>query len=150
MNPPLASSSETPSTPRRKRLAALALLAFMFLLGIVAGVGGGALILRHRLQQRLFSLSNVSGPADLFMDRLEKEIDSGMKLSADEQAVVKAELNVTRGQIQGIRQRTVTDLRSTARETLDRIKAKLPEEKRDELEAKARERLAPWSLLQDK
>lgn len=31
------------------------------------------------------------------MDRLEKEIDSGMKLSADEQAVVKAELNVTRG-----------------------------------------------------
>jgi len=39
---------------------------------------------------------------------------------------------------------------STPRETLDRIKAKLPEEKRDELEVKARERLAPWGLLQEK
>ena len=146
MNP----SPATPVAPRRNRWVALALLALMFVLGIITGIGGGALVLRHRLQQRVFSLAKSPGPGDLLIDRLEKEMSSGLKLTPDEQSMVNSELAVTRDQIHSIRQRTVLDLRATARETLDRIKSKLPTEKRDELESKARERLTPWGLWQEK
>ncbi len=142
--------SESSPAPRRKRWAALALLALMFLLGIITGVGGGALVLRHRLQQRAFSIGKSPGASDLFIDRLEKEMSSGMNLTSDEKAVVKSELAVTRDQVHSIRQRAVLDLRATTRETLDRIKSKLPTEKRESLEARARERLGPWGLLPEK
>ena len=143
MNPP----SESSPAPRRKRWAAIALLALMFLLGIITGVGGGALVLRHRLQQRAFSLGKSPGPGDLFIDRIEKEMTSRLALTDEEKSTVKSELAVTRDQVQAIRQRAVLDLRTTTRETLDRIKSKLPAEKRGLLESKARERLGPWGLL---
>lgn len=139
--------SESSPAPRRKRWAALALLALMFLLGIITGVSGGALVLRHRLQQRAFSIGKSPGASDLFIDRLEKDMSSGMNLTNDEKAAVRSELAVTRDQVHAIRQRAVLDLRVTTRETLDRIKSKLPMEKRDSLEARARERLGPWGLL---
>lgn len=139
--------SEPSPAPRRKRWAALALLALMFMLGIITGVGGGALVLRHRLQQRVLSLGKSPGPGDLFIDRLEKEMTSGLALTSEEQSIVKSELAVTRDQVHTIRQRTVIDLRTTTRETLDRIKSKLPMEKREPLESRARERLGPWGLL---
>lgn len=140
-------SSESSPAPRRKRLAALALLALMFLLGVIAGVGGGALVLRHRLQQRAFSLGKSPAASDLFIDRLEKEMSSGMDLTNEEKAVVGSELAVTREQVHAIRQRAVLDLRTTTRDTLDRIKSKLPIEKRESMESRARERLGPWGLL---
>ncbi len=139
--------SESSPAPRRKRWAALALLALMFLLGIITGVGGGALVLRHRLQQRAFSLGKSPAASDLFIDRLEKEMSSGMDLTIEEKAVVKSEMSVTRDQVHAIRQRAVIDLRTTTRDTLDRIKSKLPVEKRESMESKARERLGPWGLL---
>lgn len=149
MNSSAEVKSATSSAPRRRRWVAVALLVLMFFLGIVTGVGGGALVLRHRLQQRMLNLTKAA-PSDALIDHFEKEIDSSMKLSDDERAAVKSELAITRDQVAEIRQRTVIELRATTRDSLDRIKAKLPNDKREVLEGKARERLAPWGLLPEK
>ena len=139
---------EIPRAPRRNRCTAIGLLVLMFILGIVTGVGGGALVLRHKLRQQAFSLTNDRSPGDYAIKRAEKEISKGLKLSTDELTAVKAELEITRDRIHEIRRRTVTDVRATILDTIERIKARLPSDKRAMLDEKARKHLTPWGVYQ--
>lgn len=131
------------TAPRTGRWKALCLLALVFVLGIVIGVGGGALVVRRTLQQKIAS-GTVGTP---LLDHLEKELVSHLELTPTEQAAIAPEFEITRHQIQIHRLEMLKNLRETSEDTLERIKSKLPLEKQILLEQAARKRLAPWGLL---
>jgi cell division protein FtsB len=128
------------------RWKAIAVLVVVFLLGLVAGIGGTALVVRRTLQKQI-ATGMVGTP---LIDRLEKEMKTTLHLTPAEQTAVGAELDITRHQLIERRQHMIEGLRTTSEDTLSRIKAHLPPDKQAMLEERARNRLAPWGLLNKK
>ena len=122
------------------------MLVIVFVLGIVIGVGGAALVVRRTLQEKIAS----GTVGNNVLDHLEKELSSRLKLTPAEQAAVAPEFEITRHQIQSHRLEMLKVMRETSEDTLQRIKSKLPPEKQILLDDAARKRLAPWGLLQSK
>ncbi len=133
--------SESP--PPARRWKAIGLLVIVFLLGIILGVGGGALVVRRTLQQKIAT----GALGNTLLDHLQKELITHLKLTPAEQAAIAPEFEITRHQIQIHRLEMLKNLRETSEDTLERIKSKLPLEKQILLEQAARKRLAPWGLL---
>ncbi len=139
MNP---SSSSNPS-PRPKRWKAIGLLLLIFVVGIVTGAGGLAIVVRHKLQVQMAN----GTVGTVVVDRLEKELISKLDLSPSEQAAITPEFDITRREVRSHRLRMLEALRETSQDTLQRLKSKLPPEKQEILEQAARKRLGPWGLL---
>jgi uncharacterized protein YneF (UPF0154 family) len=125
------------------RWKAICLISLVFVLGVVVGIGGGALVVRRTLQKQL-AAGNVATP---LIDHLERELTAKLGLTPSEQDAVRTELDVTRREIRDHRLHMLENLRTTSETTLARIKARLPEEKQATLEELARNRLGPWGLL---
>ena len=137
--------NDTPVPPKsRNRLKALLLLALVFFLGVVAGVGITSVIAVKRLQAALRNPAAATGPATRFIDRVEKDLSKNLDLSTSEKAVVREELEASRGKLMEIRSGLHRDLRSLARDSVERIAKRLPEEKRQALRDHVQERLRPW------
>jgi hypothetical protein len=131
------------SQPSSKRWKAIGLLVLVFVLGIVMGVGGSAMVVRRTLQQKIAS----GTVGDNLVDHLEKELARRLKLTPAEQAAVAPEFEITRQQIQAHRKEMLKSMRDTSEDTLARVKSKLPPEKQILLEDAVRKQLAPWGLL---
>ena len=138
--------SEFPTPSRPARWKALALLALIFVLGIAVGVGGGALALRHTLQQKI---ANGTGTTAV-VDRIEQATISSLNLTPAEQAAIAPEFQITRTRVLEQRREIIKDLREDALDTLQRVKAKLPPEKQLRLEQSALKRLEAWGLTEQK
>jgi cell division protein FtsB len=128
------------------RWKAIAVLVVVFVLGLVAGIGGTALVVRRSLQKQI-ATGMIETP---LIDRLEKEMKTSLNLTPAEQTAVGAELDITRRQLIERRQHMIEGLRATSEDTLSRIKSHLPPDKQAMLEERARNRLAPWGLLDKK
>lgn len=136
-------NSLPPSRPRRWK--AIGLLVLVFVIGMIAGIGGLALVVRQSIQQNI-----ASGAAgNRLINRLQNETISKLKLTPGEQAAIAPEFEITRSEVRMHRLRMLDALRSTSEDTLRRVKAKLPQEKQILLEDAARKRLGPWGLLGD-
>ena len=129
---------------RRNRLKALLLLALVFVLGLVSGVGLTSVIAIKRLQASLRNPVAAAGAANRFIDRVEKDLTKHLDLSSSEEAIVREELQASRGKLLEIRTGLHRDLRSLAQESVERIAKRLPEEKRQALRDHVQERLRPW------
>ncbi len=129
--------------PPASRWKAISLIVLVFFLGLIVGIGGGALVVRRTLQKQLTS-GNGGTP---LIDHLEREMTAKLKLTPSEQAAVKTELDVTRHAVSEHRRQMLENLRATCEDTLARLKAILPPEKQTQLEEQARKRFAPWGLL---
>jgi hypothetical protein len=139
MNP----SSLSHPSPRPKRWKAIGLLLLLFVVGIVTGVGGLAIVVRHKLQVQMAN----GTVGTVVVDRLEKELISKLDLSPSEEAAIRPEFDITRREVRLHRQRMLESLRETSRGTVQRLKSKLPPEKQELLEKVAHKRLGPWGLL---
>jgi cell division protein FtsB len=128
------------------RWKAIAVLVVVFVFGLVAGIGGTALVVRRSLQKQI-ATGMVGTP---LIDRLEKEMKISLNLTPAEQTAVGAELDITRRELIESRKHMIEGLRTTSEDTLSRIKSHLPPDKQAMLEERARNRLAPWGLLNQK
>lgn len=130
-------------TSPSSRWKAFAVLCLVFALGLVVGIGGGALVVRRSLQKQV-AAGNIGTP---LIDHLEREMVSKLHLTAAEQAAVGAELEITRREFREHRRHLLEGLQATSEDTLSRLKSHLPPEKQTQLEKQARQRLEPWGLL---
>lgn len=139
------------STPpkSRNRLKAFLLLALVFFLGVVAGVGITGVVTVKRLQASLRNPAAASGAATRFIDRVEKDLTKHLDLSNSEKAAVREELEASRGKLMEIRLGLHRDLRGLAQDSVERIAKRLPEEKRQALREHVQERLRPWEAREE-
>lgn len=126
------------------RWKTIGFICLVFILGMLTGLGGGAVVLRKVMQSKLTG-GRINMP---LLDHAEREITAKLHLTAIEKAAVGSELEITRSQITGRRQEMLAHLREIADDTLARIKTHLPEEKQLQLDQEARKRFTPWGILQ--
>lgn len=128
---------------------AVALLLGVFLLGALAGAGGLALGFRHYLQALVRMDHPHPRARDSFL-RIGQVLSKRLDLNAAESAAVQQEMGAAIENLSRLRVNMQQDLRAETEATLQRIAARLPEEKRPLLRQIARQRLAPWGLLDEK
>lgn len=129
---------------RKSRWKAIGLLCLVFILGMVIGVGGGALVLR-RVMRNQAAGGNIGTPR---LDRAEREIISNLNLTAPEQMAVRNEFDITRREIREHRRMMFENIRGIGESTVSRIKIRLPEEKQAKFEQQARKRFRAWGISQ--
>src|SRR5689334_20403489 len=114
--------NDAPAPPKsRNRLKALLLLALVFFLGVVAGVGVTSVNAVKRLQASLRNPAAATGAATRFIDRVEKDLTKHLDLSSSEKAAVREELEASRGRLIEIRSGLHRDLRGLAQDSVERI-----------------------------
>jgi len=141
-------TSETSNVPkRRSKWKALLLLVFVFFLGAIAGVGTCGAIIVAKLKADARNPGGASRPMQRFFDRAEKQLGKELDLDPTERQAVHDELAVTSGRVREIRLNLSRDVRTLARETVDRIASHLTPAKQSLLREKATKHLGPWGLL---
>jgi hypothetical protein len=141
-------TSEISNVPkRRSKWKALLLLLVVFFLGAAAGVGTCGAIIVAKLKADARNPGGASRPMQRFFDRTEKQLGKELELDPSERQAVHEELAVTSDRVRDIRLHLSKDVRTLARETVDRIASHLPPAKQSLLREKAAKRLGPWGLL---
>jgi hypothetical protein len=135
--------TDQPST----RWRALLLLLVVFLLGVACGVGGGGLWHRSRLQAAFANPRSVDGPAVRVLNRIESKLTRDLDLTPEKRSAVRQEIDEATRELASVRAETRENVQRISQTTIDRIEPHLPPEERPKFREKAREILAPWSLL---
>lgn len=131
------------------RWKAIGLLVLVFVLGVTAGAGGLVFFTVKRLQRAAQAPDQADGPAEMLLARLESQVSSELDLTPGERQAVHEELEVTMKEIRALRVRLSQDATALVQDTLQRIEARLPEEKHAELRERARKRLRPWGVMNE-
>ncbi len=131
---------------RRSRLKAILLLLVIFILGVVVGVGGLAMLMADRLKDAVRHPETAEGPSDRVIDRIGDDLEDHLDLTPEENQAVREELAVGHGELREIRKKLLHDVRDVIGETVGRIEDRLPEEKRPPFRERVGERLDPWGL----
>ncbi len=139
-------TTDSPSSPKHRCFKAIALLLFVFILGNLTGIGGSACVMLKHLQSTLRDPSIVNPRVENFLDRAASKIGDDLDLNATDRKAVREELETTGNRLGEIRLQMATDLKATARETIDRIEPRLSEEKRAAFRESAARHLAPWGI----
>ena len=137
------------SSKRRRLWKPLAVLALVFSLGAVSGIGGVALVMKHRLREMVRHPQLYQGPGDRAFERIHRDLAKNLDLTPEEAAALRGELEVARDELRELRVALLDDVRGVVRDTLTRMEAHLPEPKREALRRQAAERLEPWGLDPD-
>jgi hypothetical protein len=113
------------------RLFRLAIvIGLIFIGGAIFGVTGTYFFVRHRLKQTLHVSPDLPGYADKVATRLQTEWVRELNLNDPQAEMVHHELATTAHEIKVLRFTTVNRFEDLCRETLQRIEANLPEDKR--------------------
>lgn len=138
---------DTPKTGKRKgSFKATLLLAFIFIMGIVTGIGGTAIFTVQRLQETMRNPEMTNRPVDRVVNRLGNDLESHLNLTTEESEAVRSELSLSRDEMIKLRVQFLGDVRSLVTDTVNRIETRLPEDKHDALRKRARKKLEPWGL----
>ncbi|MGC4016243.1 MAG: hypothetical protein QM755_17230 [Luteolibacter sp.] len=144
----MPTDSLPPALPKkRSKWKAVLLLLVVFLLGAVTGVFTCGAVILAKLRESARNPAAASRPMERFFDRTERQLDRELNLDAEEKQAVHEELETTSGRLREIRMGVSRDVRALAHDSVERIAARLPEEKRAAFREKASKRLGPWGLL---
>jgi hypothetical protein len=105
-------------------------IGLIFIGGTIFGVTGTYFFVRHRLQQTLHVSPDLPGYADKVAAKLQTEWVRELNLDDTQAEMLHHELETTAHEIKVLRFTTVNRFEDLCRETLQRIEASLPEEKR--------------------
>ena len=131
------------NTPRWKVILA----AFtLFFAGLVIGGLVTAKIGSHLIRKAWLAPVTARGPVDRAVERIQKNLTSELELDATQSAAVQAELAVTAGQLKALRVDTVQKARADIADSVRRIAAALPPEKRPDFYKLVKERFARFDL----
>src|ERR1700685_713381 len=120
------------------RLFRLAIvIGLIFIGGAIFGVTGTYFFVRHRLKQTLHVSPDLPGYADKVATRLQTEWVRELNLDDTQAEMMHHELVTTAHEIKVLRFTTVNRFEDLCRETLQRIEANLPEDKRARFHALA-------------
>jgi hypothetical protein len=121
----------------------------IFIGGAIFGVTGTYFYVRHRLKQTLHVSPDLPGYADKLATRLQAEWVRELNLNDSQAEMLHHELTTTAHEIKVLRYTTVSRFEELCRETLKRIEADLPEEKRTRFHALAESELKRWNTPLD-
>jgi hypothetical protein len=133
-----------PSKPPRWR--AFLLLALVFGLGLVFGVGGSVLTLR-RIAQRSLSGDGVAATrVDHMLKKIEKDISRELKLTDAEQQRLHDELVQASKDYKLVRADFLKQIKNIAAQAIERTAHQLPAEKSSALRTHVNKRLSRWGV----
>jgi hypothetical protein len=112
-------------------------IGLIFIGGAIFGVTGTYFFVRHRLKQTLHVSPDLPGYADKVATRLQTEWVRQLNLTDSEAEMLHHELSTTAHEIKVLRYTTVNRFEELCQESLKRIEANLPEEKRTRFHALA-------------
>ena len=131
------------NTPRWKVILA----AFgLFAAGLVAGGLVTAKVGAHLVRKAWLAPVTARGPIDRAVERIQKKLAGELKLTDTEAAAVQAELARTAGEFKALRVDTVQKVRADVADTVRRIAAALPPEKRADFYKLVKERFARFDM----
>ncbi len=128
------------------RLRAVLLLLIVFVIGAATGIGGSLLAMRHLAQRGLAGNLGPYDPLVRVSARWERDIAAELDFSPSEAARAHHELTLTVERLQAMRSDMYADGRVVIADTIERVAADLPEEKRAAFRESIAKRLRPWSL----
>ena len=128
------------------RLRALLLLLIVFVLGAATGIGGSLLAMRHLAQRGLAGNLGPYDPLVRISAQWERDIAAELDFTPGERDRAHDELAVTVERLQELRSGMYADGRVIIADTIERVAADLPEEKRAAFRESIAKRLRPWSL----
>jgi hypothetical protein len=112
-------------------------IGLIFIGGAIFGVTGTYFFVRHRLKQTLHVSPDLPGYADKVAAKLQAEWVRELNLDDTQAEMMHHELVTTAHEIKVLRFTTVNRFEDLCRETLQRIEANLPEDKRARFHALA-------------
>jgi len=131
------------STPRWK----VFLAAFgLFFAGFVVGGLVTAKIGAHLIRKAWLAPTTARGPVDRAVERIQKSLTSELKLDAAQSAAVQTELAATTAQLKTLRVETVQKVRADIADSVRRIAATLPPEKRADFYKLVKERFTRFGM----
>lgn len=131
------------NTPRWKVLLA----AFgLFSAGCLVGGLVTAKIGAHLLRKAWLAPVTARGPIDRAVEHVQKKLTADLKLDAAQSAAVQAELARTATEFKELRVETVQKARADLRDSVRRIAAALPPEKRPAFYKLVKERFARFEV----
>jgi hypothetical protein len=119
-------------------------IGLIFMGGAIFGVTGTYFFVRHRLNQTLHVSPDLPGYADKVATRLQTDWVRELNLNDTQAEMLHHELATTAHEIKVLRFTTVNRFEDLCRETLQRIEANLPEEKRARFHALAEAESKRW------
>lgn len=119
-------------------------IGLIFIGGAIFGVTGTYFFVRHRLKQTLHVSPDLPGYADKVATRLQTDWVRQLNLNDSQAEMLHHELVTTAHEIKVLRFTTVNRFEELCRETVHRIEANLPEEKRARFHALAEAESKRW------
>lgn len=139
-------SSTEPSHRRIPWIRTLLTLLLVFLFGVLSGLGGGALFMKHRIQQAFRDPQQMNGPGERIIAHLGDHLKRELDLTDAQHQAVARELEATRQDLLGIRQEAVGNVRQAIKDTQQRLQACLPRDKHESFRRMLRDKLEPWGM----
>ncbi|MFA6288609.1 MAG: hypothetical protein WC661_14590 [Opitutaceae bacterium] len=131
------------NTPRWK----VVLAAFgLFVAGLMVGGLVTAKIGAHLIRKAWLAPSTARGPVDRAVERIQKNLTSELKLDATQSAAVQTELALTAQEFKTLRVETIQKARADIADSVRRIAATLPPEKRADFYKLVKERFARFEM----
>lgn len=142
----MSDKTTTAAKPAGNSKKAIVLLIVVFLLGIITGVGGSAMMMVQRIQSTLKNPELAEGPAGRVLHRIEDDLVDHLDLSDAERDAVHEELTKGHLELRGTRVELIEEVRGVVDDTVTRIESRLPEDKHEALRQRVHEKLEPWGL----
>jgi hypothetical protein len=138
MIPPAAKS------PGRGKAAAL--LAAVYVAGIVTGVGGGFLFVRYEVRGALTAAADQPAPVDRYLSRMEVEISRDAGLTPAERAALQERMKVLAVRFKDSRTQFVSELREAVQHEAETVAGRVDPTRRERVRDAIRHRLERWGL----
>jgi hypothetical protein len=119
-------------------------IGLIFIGGAISGTTGTYFFVQHRLKQTLHVSPDMPGYADQVANRLQSDWVRKLNLNDSDAEMLHHELASTAHEIKVLRFTTVNRFEEICRETLHRIEARLPEDKRSRFHALAESESKRW------
>ncbi len=138
-------NAETPSKPRGRGKAA-ALLAGVYLMGIVTGVGGGLFVMQRQVHRVLQNPPENNAPVDYLFAQFEADIARKAALAPEERTLLHERMQVLSREFKGARLRLATDLRAAVQREVSHVTGGVDPSRRERVREVLRQRLQRWGV----
>jgi len=133
-----------PKPPGRGKAAAL--LAAVYVAGIVTGVGGGFLFVRKEVRAALTAAAEQPAPVDRLLGRMEAEISRDAGLTPLERAALQERMKVLAVRFKDSRARFARELRAAVQHEAETVAGRVDPARRERVREVIRHRLERWGL----
>lgn len=139
--------SSDPAQPKRRATwkAALLLLA-IYAIGILTGISGGLLVIRHELRQVFRSPGEAGAPIDRILQRFASEISRQANLTPEESVTVHDQMKSLSGRFKEARVHLADEVRNAVQSESQTMLRGIDPARREKVRELINRRASRWGL----